>query len=163
LVGAAGLASESSAQPPERPAENATAARIADGVEKAQAGKLLDAVEQFQRVLDTAGDELVPVDRSQYTPARWVIHGLIARRRDEAKAELQHFRQRFPDEAGLLAGKTGKYVDTLSELINDPSQTALTRSPDAPDWPTFAGSATRRGTNRARLPYFWPDVPSWKA
>jgi outer membrane protein assembly factor BamB len=258
------------AQPPDRPADNATAARIADGVEKAQAGKLLDAIEQFQRVLDTAGDELVPVDRSQYTPARWVVHGLIARLppegvklyrqrvdgqagkrldearaarddaglnrlladmfaakateeailelarrafergdvddaerlwrmllpapadddhllrfpdprtppaavrarlllvklfrgdRDEAKAELAVFREKFPNESGLLAGKTGKYVETLTALLNDPSQTTLPRPPDEPGWPTFAGSPTRRGTNRAKLPYFWPDVPTWK-
>jgi outer membrane protein assembly factor BamB len=258
------------AQPPERPADNATAARIADGVEKAQAGKLLDAIEQFQRVLDTAGDELVPVDRSQYTPARWVVHGLIARLppdgvklyrqrvdgqaakrleeakaarddaglnrlladmfaaraseeailelarrafergdfddaerfwrmllpapaeddhlvrfpdpkappaavrarlvlvklfrgdRDEARAELAALREQFPNDTGLLAGKTGKYVETLTALVNDPAQTTLPRRPDEPGWPTFAGSPTRLGTNRAKLPYFWPDVPTWK-
>lgn len=257
------------AQPPARPADNATAARIADGVEKAQAGKLLDAIEQFQRVLDTAGDELVPVDRSQYTPARWVVHGLIARLpadglklyrarvdgqaarrldeakkarddaglnrlladmfaaqateeailelarrafergefdaaerswrmllpaaaeddhqlrfpdpktpppairarlilvklfrgdREEAKADFQALRTDFPNAVGLLAGRTGKYVDTLAELLNDPTQTTLPRPPDAPGWPTFAGSPGRLGTNRAKLPYFWPDVPTW--
>src|SRR5687767_12498648 len=84
------------AQPADRPADNATAARIADGVEKAQAGKLLDAIEQFQRVLDTAGDELVPVDRSQYTPARWVIHGLIARLPPEG---VKLYRQRVDGQA----------------------------------------------------------------
>src|SRR5262245_24390059 len=244
LIG--GLASSVRGQAPDRPADNATAARIADGVEKAQAGKLLDAIEQFQRVLDTAGDELVPVDRSQYTPARWVIHGLIARLpaegvklyrqrvdgqatkrldeakksrddaglvrlladmfsakateeailelarrafdraefdtaehywrmllpptagddqllhfpepktppaavharlalvklfrgdRNEVKSDLQFLREKFPNEAGLLAGKTGKYVDTLAELMNDLAQTTLARPPDEPGWPTFA-------------------------
>ena len=249
------------AQPPDRPADNATAARIADGVEKAQAGKLLDAIEQFQRVLDTAGDELVPVDRSQYTPARWVVHGLIARLppegvklyrqrvdgqaakrldearavprrrraepparrhvrreghrgggpgagppgvraratsttpgasggcscrpradddqllrfpdpktppaavrarlvlvklfrgdRDEAKAELEAFREKYPNDAGLLAGKTGKYVDTLAALLNDPSQTTLPPPPDEPGWPTFAGSPARAGHQPGEAP-----------
>lgn len=258
------------AQPAGRPADNATAARIADGVEQARAGKLLDAVEQFQRVLDTAGDELVPATRSQYTPARWVVHGEIARlpaagvklyrqrvdgqaakrlaeavkakdeaalhrlladmfsarateqaiielarrsflraefdaaerywqmllpppaeddrllrfpapetspvavrahlilinlfrgRRDEASAELDLLRQKDPEATGLLAGRTGKYVETLTELIKDPVQTTLPPPPDEPGWPTFAGHPTRLGTNRARLPYFWPNVPSWK-
>lgn len=263
------LPATSRAQPPGRPADNATAARIADGVEKAQAGKLLDAIEQFQRVLDITGDELVPVDPSQYTPARWVVHGLIARLpaegiklyrarvegqaarrldeaktarddaglnrlladmfaaraveeaimelarraferaefddaerfwrmllpapaaddpqlrfpdpktppaairarlilvklfrgdRDDAKADFQALRTDFPNAAGLLAGRTGKYVDTLAELLNDPTQTTLPPPPGEPGWPTFAGSPARLGTNRAKLPYFWPDGPTW--
>ncbi|HEX3149800.1 MAG TPA: PQQ-binding-like beta-propeller repeat protein [Gemmataceae bacterium] len=264
------LVAASACAQPERPADNATAARIADGVQKARDLKLLDAVEQFQRVLDTAGDDLVPVDRSQHTLARWVVHGYLAslgpegvklyrqrvdgqaakrleeakksrddaglhrlladmftakateeavlelaRRaferadfdgaehywrmllpatkdddrllhfpdpttspaavqarlmlvklfrgeRDEAKEELKGLREKWANQTGLLAGKTGKYVDTLTELINNPAQTTLPRVPDAPDWPTFAGSPQRLGTNRAKLPYFWPDVPTWK-
>lgn len=251
----------------DRPSENAAAARIAEGVEKVRAGKLLDAVEQFQRVLDTAGDDLVPAGRHQFTPARWVVHGHLARlpaegvrlyrqridgqaakRLDEAKAtrsdaalnrllaemfvgraseeailELarrafergefdaaEHFwrmllpgddsQLRYPDpktppaavlarlvlvklfqedraeaaaglalltekygtESGLLAGRTGKYVETLAGLTARPAETTLPRPPDEPDWPTFAGSAARTGSTRARLPYFWPDVPAWK-
>jgi hypothetical protein len=253
----------------DRPLDNATAARIADGVEKAREGKLLDAVEQFQRVMDTAGDELVPVDGRHHALARWVIHkhlaqlppkgvelyrqrvdgqaakrleeakkdrddsGLhrllrdmfasrpseeaiieLARRafdraefdaaehfwrmllppdpeddgwlhfpqpktnvatvkawlillrlfrgeRDESRSELQEFREKHPSATGLLAGKTGKYADTLTELFNDPAQTTLARRPDEPSWPTFAGSPARGGNVRARLPYFWPDVPTW--
>jgi len=63
----------------ERPPDNATAAQIEDGLEKARAGKLLDAIEQFQKVQDTAGDELVPVDRAHHAPARLVIQGLLAK------------------------------------------------------------------------------------
>ena len=237
-----------------RPADNATAARIADGVQKVQAGKLLDAIEQFQRVLDTAGDELVPVDRSQFTPARWVVHGYLARlpaegvklyrqrvdgqavkrladakksrddrglhrlladmfvarateeailelvrraferadfdaaehywrmllpripdddrilifpdpktplaavqarlilvklfrgERDEAKQELKALRDKSPNEAGLLAGKTGKYVDTLMELVSNPAQTTLPRLPDRPT------GRRSRGRRRASAP-----------
>src|SRR6185436_18601742 len=81
---------------PERPADNATAARIADGVQKAKDGKLLDAVEQFQRVLDTAGDELVPVERSQFTLARWVVHGYLARLPADG---IKLYRQRVDGQA----------------------------------------------------------------
>jgi outer membrane protein assembly factor BamB len=270
LVPLLGVLCAVSAHAQDRPGDNATAARIADGVEKARDGKLLDAVEQFQRVLDTAGDELVPVDHGQLTPARWVVHGQIARLpaegvrlyrqrvdgqavkrldeakkarddsglqrlladmfaakateeailelarraferadfdaaehfwrmllppqsdddrllrfpdpktppaaiqgrlilvklfrgdRDEAKANLQALRDKWPDAAGLLAGKTGKFVETLTELFNDPAQTTLPRVPDEPGWPTFASSPARTGTNRAKLPYFWPDEPTWK-
>jgi outer membrane protein assembly factor BamB len=252
----------------DRPAENATAARIADGVEKARDGKLLDAVEQFQRVLDTAGDELVPVDRHHHAPARWVVHGHLSRlppegvrlyrqrvdgqaakrleeakksrddtdlqrlladmfpsraaeeailelarrgfergdfdaaehfwrmllpasesgllhypepktdpaaikarlilvqlfrgERDEAKSELKAFRDQHPTTAGLLAGKTGKYVDTLTELADKPALTALPPAPPESGWPTFAGGPARDGITRSKLPYFWPDQPTKK-
>jgi outer membrane protein assembly factor BamB len=255
----------------DRPAENATAARIADGVEKARAGKLLDAVEQFQRVLDTAGDELVPVDRYHHALARWVVHGNLAKlpaegiklyrqrvdgqaakrleeakkrrddddlirlladmfaakaceeailelarrafdradfdaaehywqmllprtadddrllhfptpvttpaavqarlilvklfrgERDQAKADLKVVREQHAAATGLLNGKTGKYVDTLTELLKDPTKTTLQPVPDQPGWPTFAGAPTREGNCRAKLPYFWPDEPAWKS
>ena len=261
----------SSSPAQERPPENATAARIQDGVEKVQAGKLLDAVEQFQRVLDTAGDELVPVGPYHLTRARCVVHGHIARlpsdgvrlyrqrvdgqaarrlgeakkarddsglerlvadmfasrateeailelarrafergafdaaehywrmllppaadddrllsypgpktdpaavlahlvllklfrgERDDAKTELESLRKNHGQATGLLAGKTGKYAETLAELVKDPATTTLARLPDEPGWPTFAGSPARTGTLRTRLPYFWPDVPAWRA
>ncbi|MBO0697241.1 MAG: PQQ-binding-like beta-propeller repeat protein, partial [Zavarzinella sp.] len=254
----------------ERPPDNATAARIADGVEKARAGKLLDAVEQFQRVLDTAGDELVPVDGRHHAPARWVVFGHLSRlppeglklyrqrvdpqaakrleeakksrddaalsrlladmfpsrpvedailelarraferadfdaaehfwrmllptepdddrfvrfpeprtdpaavkarliliklfrsERAEAKDDLKEFKEKYPAASGLLAGKTGKYAETLTELLNDPAQTTIAPRPDEPGWPTFAGSPAREGNMRTRLPYFWPDVPTWQ-
>jgi outer membrane protein assembly factor BamB len=251
----------------DRPGENAAAARIAEGVEKVRAGQLLDAVEQFQRVLDTAGDDLVLLDRHQYVPARWVVHGhlsrlpaegvklyrqridgqaakrleeakksrsdaglnrvladmFVSRAAEEAILELarrafergefdaaEHFwrmllpgddsalhypdpktppaavlarlvlvklfqgeradaaaglallKEKHPNEAGLLAGRTGKYVETLTDLMARPAETTLPRPPDERDWPTFGGSPGRTGTTRARLPYFWPDIPTWR-
>src|SRR5262245_5698620 len=116
LIG--GLASSVRGQAPDRPADNATAARIADGVEKAQAGKLLDAIEQFQRVLDTAGDELVPVDRSQFVPARWVVHGLIARLPADG---VKLYRQRVDGQAAkrLVEARTTRDEAGLNRLLAD--------------------------------------------
>jgi hypothetical protein len=94
--------------------------------------------------------------------ARLILVKLFRGDRDEAKADFQAFREQFANDAGLLAGQTGKYVDTLAALMKDPAQTTLPRPPDEPGWPTFAGSPDRRGTNRAKLPYFWPDVPTWQ-
>ena len=255
----------------ERPPDNATAAQIEDGLEKARAGKLLDAIEQFQKVQDTAGDELVPVDRAHHAPARLVIQGLLAKlgtdgvilyrnrvdgqavrrfedakksrddvalerlltdmfaatatedailelaqrsflrgdfdaaehywkmllptyagderilrfpspktdpatiqarllmlklfrgQREEVQAKFKDYRGKHPDASGTLAGKTGKYVDTLTFLLNNPNETTLAKPPELPGWPTFAGSASRLGNSRMRLPYFWPDVPAWKS
>ena len=45
--------------------------------------------------------------------ARLVLVKLFRGDRDEAKADLAVLREEFPNEAGLLAGKTGKYVETL--------------------------------------------------
>jgi outer membrane protein assembly factor BamB len=251
----------------DRPGENAAAARIAEGVEKVRAGQLLDAVEQFQRVLDTAGDDLVLLDRHQYVPARWVVHGHLSRlpaegvklyrqridgqaakRLEEAKKSrsdaglnrlladmfvsraaedailelarrafergefdtAEHFwrmllhgddsalhypdpktppaavlarlvlvklfqgeradavaglallKEKHANGSGLLAGRTGKYVETLTDLLARPAETTLPRPADERDWPTFGGSPGRTGTTRARLPYFWPDVPTWR-
>lgn len=255
----------------DRPADNAVAAQIADAVAKAEAGKLLDAVEQFQRILDTSGDELVPVNQHHYAPARWVIHshlahlpadgirlyrqrvdGQAAKRLDEAKksrddsalnhlladmfaaraseeailelarrsfergefdaaehywkmllppvegdprllrfpdpktdvaavqarlllvklfrgernevkTDLKSFRTTHGNATGLLAGKVGKYADTLTEILSESSKTTLSRPPNEPGWPTFAGSSSRVGTLRSKLPYLWPDEPAWKA
>jgi outer membrane protein assembly factor BamB len=253
----------------ERPADNAVASQINDGVEKARDGKLLDAIEQFQRVIDTSGNELVPAGNYQQLPARWVVHGHLSRlpaaglklyrqrvdgqgmkrleeakksrddlllerllgdmfaataneetilelarrafergefdaaehywhmllpaqegdtrlhfpqpkidiaavkarlvmlklfqgEREEAKAELIAFREKYAEAAGLLAGKTAKYVDTLAELLRDPAKTTLPPAPDEPGWPMFAGRPSRLGTLRTKLPYFWPDVAEWR-
>jgi outer membrane protein assembly factor BamB len=260
----------SAASAQDRPPDNATAARIAIGVEKAGEGKLLDAVEQFQRVLDTSGDELVPVDGRHHVPARWVVHGHLARlpaegvklyrqrvdgqaakrleetrkvpgedalhrlladmfpstaseeailelarrafergefdaaehywrmllppspdddrlmrfpqpkidpaavrarlilvklfrgERDDARDDLKAFAEQHPTATGRLAGADGKYVETLTALLNDPAQTTLAPLPNQSGWPTFAGSPNRDGTTRPRLPYFWPDMATWR-
>lgn len=255
----------------ERPPDNATAAQIEDGLEKVRSGKWLDAIEQFQKVIDTAGDELVPVDRNHHAPARLVVQGHLAnmgaegvaiyrRRVDgqattrlleakkarddmalrrlvtdmfaakptegailelgqraflrgefdaaehywrmllpviehderilrypdpetsaaevqarlllvqlfrgervEVQAALKEYRAKHADASGTLAGKTGKYVDTLMHLLNTPNETTLAKPPEQAGWPTFAGSPSRLGNTRMRLPYFWPDVPAWKS
>src|SRR5262249_18270705 len=109
----------------DRPAENANAARIADGVEKARDGKLLDAVEQFQRVLDTAGDELVPVDRHHHAPARWVVHSHISRL---PPAGVRLYRQRVDGQATkrLEDAKKSRDDADLQRLLADmfPSRAA---------------------------------------
>src|SRR6476659_5554999 len=75
----------------ERPADNPVASQINDGVDKARDGKLLDAIEQFQRVIDTSGNELVPAGNYQQLPARWVVHGHLSRL---PAAGLKLYRQR---------------------------------------------------------------------
>ncbi|WP_020470639.1 PQQ-binding-like beta-propeller repeat protein [Zavarzinella formosa] len=260
-----------SSQPKERPVvDNPTANQIAEAVEKGKAEKWLDAIEQLQRVMDTAGDELVPADKHRQIPARWVAQGHLSRlppmalklyrqrvdgqaarrvveakkapssaglhlilaemfnsaaseeailelarrafaagnleeaahywrmllpgspddgelhfpqpqttaaaikarlilvqlyrgERDEAAVAIEALKKESPDAGGLLAGKTAKYVDTLSALLAKPEQSTLPHSTPEPGWNTFAGQPSRDGNIHAPLPYFWPDQPTWKS
>lgn len=260
---------DGASQPKERPGDNPTANQIAEAVDKAEAGKWLEAIEQFQRVMDTAGDELAPVDRHLQLPARWVaqshlsklppaglklyrqrVDGQAARRvteakksptntalrkildemfnstaseeailelarrafssgnleeanhywrmllpgpaeddlirfpqpktspaaikarlilvkiykgeREDALAGIEELKKESPDAAGLLAGKNGKYVETLAALVASPGGNTL--PPESPDlgWNTFAGRTDRDSNTHASLPYYWPDLPAWK-
>src|SRR5437867_7393111 len=127
-----------------------------------------DAAEHYwQMLLPPVGDDDPLLRFPDPKTTRAAVHAhlilikLFRGDRDEAKADLKSFRDKHADATGLLAGKTGKYADTLTELLADPARTTLQRPPEEPGWLTFAGSATREGTTRARLPYFWPDDPTW--
>jgi outer membrane protein assembly factor BamB/tetratricopeptide (TPR) repeat protein len=56
-------------------------------------------------------------------------------------ADLAAFVQRYPKAQGLLAGRDGPYIETLTEAL----RTDRLAPPSQPDgrWPTFAGSPTR--------------------
>ena len=78
-------------QPRERPGDNPTANQLAEALDKIDAGKWLEAIEQLQRVMDTAGDELAPADQRRQLPARWVAQGHLSRL---PPAALKLYRQR---------------------------------------------------------------------
>jgi outer membrane protein assembly factor BamB len=52
---------------------------------------------------------------------------------------LEAYRRLHPDAAGALAGRTGKYVETLQALLEQRSNLA----PEAPAWTSFAGGPGR--------------------
>ena len=256
-------------QPRERPGDNPTANQLAEALDKIDAGKWLEAIEQLQRVMDTAGDELAPADQRRQLPARWVAQGHLSRLppaalklyrqrvdgqasrrvadakkspgdaalrkilaemynataseeailelarrafaagqleeaahywamllpgepeegelrfpqpktpaaairarlilvriyrgdRAGATAALEALRKDSPDAAGLLAGKTSKYADTLAALLTGAADNTLPPPAPEPGWNTFAGAPDRNGNTHAPLPYFWPDQPAWK-
>ncbi len=112
---------DSASQPKERPADHPTATQLTEGAEKAAAGKWLDAIEQFQRVMDTAGDELTPVGPRRQLPARWVAQDHISRL---PPAGLKLYRQRVDGQAATRVAEAKKAPTTaelhkvLAEMFN---------------------------------------------
>lgn len=96
----------------EHPPENPTTALLAEAAQKIDAKKWLDGIEQYQKVLDTAGNELVAVDRAHFTQARWVVHQRLAQLPTEA---LALYRQRIEAQA----------AKRVNDAKNDPTDEAL--------------------------------------
>jgi outer membrane protein assembly factor BamB len=112
-----------------------TAGSLQDAAYKAGAGRWADAIEQYQRILETAGDDLVPVlppvaplaelaggaayglpwtgDHS--VPARWVCHEAISR---FPPAALKQYRDRIdPAAAKRLAEAQTRPDDRALEAV----------------------------------------------
>src|SRR5205823_3972017 len=70
--------------------------------------------------------------------ARQILAWLFQRQPWRAEEELTAFRRLHPRAEGSLAGKKGRYVDLLQELLAAAQKGLLTEG--EPDWPTFAGS-----------------------
>src|SRR5262249_40012356 len=74
--------------------------------------------------------------------AKQVIALLFQGELRRARAELEALRSRHGQASGRLAGRTGKYVDTLRSLLTERLQGGPF-APEEDDWPTFAGSPSR--------------------
>jgi outer membrane protein assembly factor BamB len=99
-------------------------------------------------------------------PATIRAHLLLAKLfrgdREAARADLKRLLQMHPDATGLLAGRQGRYVDTLDELLKKPELTALAPRPDdGVEWSTFGGRPSRDSLITNRLPRYWPGPPTW--
>lgn len=73
--------------------------------------------------------------------AKIVLAGILAGRRDRARAELQRFTQMHPDAEGTLLGRKGPYRESLAEFLSE-SNRWLPREADG-SWTTFAGAPAR--------------------
>lgn len=73
--------------------------------------------------------------------ARLVWTSIVAGEFDRAARELELFQQKHPAETGQLGGKSGKYAELLTALLE--SARAWPRENPPADWTTFAGSSAR--------------------
>lgn len=94
--------------------------------------------------------------------ARIILSGIFRNQLDQARRDLEEFRERFPTERGRLAGKVGIYAEILRGILAAPPGWPPESTADG-EWPTFAGNNARTGAVNGRLPYYWLRRPSWKA
>ena len=107
------------AQPPKvRVDNNPIAANIEEGLKHVANQKWVDAIEQFQRVIDTSGDELVPLDAHQWLQARWIVHREIGKLPKEPR-ELYRKRVDAPAQKRLETAKKNRDFDLLRSILKD--------------------------------------------
>lgn len=76
-----------------------TRRRLDDAAKKIAAGQHADAIDDLQRILDDAGDDLTTTDGSHFRPARWHAHALLA---TLPPTPLATYRNRIDGPAKLL-------------------------------------------------------------
>ncbi len=127
----------------------ATVSAVQEASYAAGVGRWLDAIEQYQRIVETAGDELIPVPapvwalaqlaggpaftvpwtNSHFLPARWICHEQISR---FPPAALKLYRDRVDHVAGkrLELARTSADDRLLESILEDwfnssPAETAI--------------------------------------
>ncbi len=104
-----------------------------------------------------------PVTPAAAVHARLLLIKLFRGERDDVRRELKAYRAAYSDASGLLAGRHGKYAETLEQLLANPTQASLREdSGNARMWATFAGFPERTNQATSGLPKYWPGPPSWR-
>jgi outer membrane protein assembly factor BamB len=81
--------------------------------------------------------------------ARMALASILEGSRERATIELAVLRLLYPDAAGQLAGRSGRYADMLGSLLEESA--AWSAMKQSSDWPTFAGDASRAKTVAAGI------------
>jgi cellulose synthase operon protein C len=94
--------------------------------------------------------------------ARQVLALLFQGEVRRAAEELRAFRKLHGQAAGALAGRAGKYAETLWALLAERRKVGPL-SPEETDWPTFAGSPSRnRVLDTGLAVRLWAEGPAWR-
>ena len=94
--------------------------------------------------------------------ARLILLNLFRGEIEQARRDLKALRTKHADAVGLLAGREGKFVETLDELLKDPRRTTLPPlAEETTQWPTFAGWPSRNSFVGRGLPQTWPGPATW--
>lgn len=93
-----------------------TAKRLTEAAEKAAAGKFAEAVADLHRILDAAGDDLVPASKEHLVPARRFAHRQLAALPADP---LTLYRDRIDEPARVLLakGKADRDPQPLRQLL----------------------------------------------
>lgn len=94
-----------------------TRKRIAEAQQKLHAGKAAEAADELQRILEEAGDDLVPVEANQFQPARRLVHRYLAALPPDV---LKAFQNRLEEPAKKLLdlGTRKRDAALLRQLID---------------------------------------------
>ena len=94
-----------------------TLKRLAEAEQKVINGKAADGIEDLQRILDEAGDDLVSLDGKHFRAARWFAHGVLAKLPVDA---LTTYRNRIDEPARKLfeAGRRDRDPAPLWQLLD---------------------------------------------
>jgi outer membrane protein assembly factor BamB len=105
-------------EPPKVRVENPLTSTLEEGLKFVSQERWVDAVELFQRMIDTSGDELMPIDRYQWHRVRWVVQREIAKL---PPLGLATYRKRVdsPAQKRLDEAKKNRDFDLLRSLVKD--------------------------------------------
>lgn len=97
--------------------------------------------------------------------AKQILAALFAGDVPRAKRELDTFRKFHADAEGALAGRKGKYAETLANLLatERPAPSSAPADSDPAAWGTFAGESSRNRIIPDRVTPYWPVLPQWTA
>ena len=94
-----------------------TRKRLTEARQKLLVGSVPDALDDLQRIIDEAGDDLVLVDGRCYRPARWVAHQALTQLPHDV---LRAYQARIDDPARklLAAGRQNRDPRPLRQLLD---------------------------------------------
>ena len=118
LLGSASLRAQPAAEPASLRGESPqTRKRLAEAEQKVLGGKAAEAIDDLQRVLDEAGDDLISVDGKHHRAARWIAHQILAELPPDV---LKTYQDRIDEPARKLleAGKRDRDPKPLWQLLD---------------------------------------------
>lgn len=95
-----------------------TANRLADAAKRLAAGKWTESIEEVQQILDTAGDDLAPIDDRRAVQTRRLCHALLA---SLPPAGLEIYRKRVGPQAvhWLNQARINQDDNLLRKIVNE--------------------------------------------
>ncbi len=81
--------------------------------------------------------------------ARLALASILEGSQERARAELAILRLQYPEAAGQIGGRAGRYVDLLQAIFDESAQWSPKKQ--TPDWPTLGGNTLRGKVAQAEI------------